>query len=238
MKINCRHFVLGAIIAVVILLVVFSPVLCPFLQKSFSDASIFWSMVTAIFTGGAFFAAIIAAYYAYRTWSLEKLPVVHAIGTFVISTRTETNQLRDEAVSDKDSPHTFQLINVGRGPAKKVIPSVTKDTSGKLLEEVNPHSFSLSANKGTKEYGEILRVHGQRFVTDDKYKLEFEDDHKTAYFYVYFENHSDNPMMTKVTVRKVEGLDGKWNKLVNTPGIEVWKVMDNSPENINLTHRN
>ena len=176
MKISCKNFIIGEIIGVILLLMLFDFLSSSMVQKSFPEMSGFWSMVTAISTTGAFLAASVAAGYAYKTWSLEKLPVVHAIGSFIISKETESNQIRDRAIFKTDSVHTFQMVNVGRGSAKKVIPSVKRGTSGRLLEEVNPYSFSLPANKGTKEFGEILQVHGQRFVRSDEYELEFEDN--------------------------------------------------------------
>lgn len=119
---------------------------------------------------------------------------------------------------------------MGRGPAKKVIPSVRKNDKGKLLEDCCPHSFSLPANKGTKELRETLRVHGQRFVSGKKYELEFKNDHNGRLFYIYFEDHAGKQYITQVEIHKVRGADGRLEELRKTPGIEIWKVMDNKPQ--------
>lgn len=186
-----------------------------------------WNSVEALGTVIAVIVASWAAVVAYRTWKLEKLPIVHAVGTFIISKVAETNTLRDNYIHKPDSLHSLQLVNVGRGPAKNVIPSVRKDSGGLLLEAANPHSFSIPANKGTNDLKEVLLVHGQRFVNGDEYELEFEGDRKIGYFYIYFEDHEDNRYFTKVKISKVERADGELGNLVNTTGTEVWKVVDN-----------
>ncbi len=230
MRIKYGYFIVGGIVTGTVLIFLLNYLSPCILKQSFSDANTFWSMITNIFTIGAFTTAIIAVIYAYKTWGLEKLPVVHAIGTFIISTKTKTNQLRDQAIFEKNSIHTLQVVNVGRGPAKKIVPSVRKNISGRLLEAVNPHSFSLPANKGTKEFEEILQVHGQRFVRGDEYELELEEDRKKAFFYIQFEDYKGHPFTTKVIIEKVEQADGKLDKLIKTNGIEIWKVMDNTVE--------
>lgn len=186
---------------------------------------------------GAIIAAIaasVAAYFAFKTWGLEKLPVVHAMGTFIISTKVGTNGNRDSFIDKEGSQHTLQLINVGRGSAQNVIPSTgkTKERRGRLLEEINPHSFSLPSNQGTKVFKETLRVHGQRFVTGNKYELEFENDRKTAYFYVHFEDYTGKPYLTKAKIERVNHVDDqRLDRLIkDNKGIEIWKVMENINE--------
>lgn len=188
-----------------------------------------WDAMEALGTILAVITASVAARVAYKTWKLEQLPVVHATGTFIISTKDQvTNQVRDEVIGKDSTIHTLQLVNVGRGPAKNVIPSVSRDVEGKFLEAINPHSFSLPANKGTKELGEVLRVHGQIFVRGNEYELEFENNRETGYFYIDFEDHSGKVYKTKVVVEKVKQADGEMEKLRKIPGIEIWKVMRNT----------
>ncbi len=197
-------------------------------MQSNNDVNSFWLMFTAISTFIAVVVSVCALWYASKTWDLERLPIVHAVGTFIISTKdARTNELRDRTMFQKDSPHTFQLINVGRGPAKNVIPSVRRNIVGKFLEDINTNSFSLPANSGTKELREVLRVHGQRFVYKDTYELEFEDDRKTGYFYVRFQDSTGKLYLTKTRIKRVGQADGEYFSLVNTPGIEMWKVVDN-----------
>lgn len=193
-----------------------------------------WNAITALGTIGATAAASIAAYFAYKTWKLESQPVVQATGTFIISTVSNTNGLRDAYISKSESPHTLQVVNVGRGPAKNVALSVQKDIIGFFLEDINPPSFPLPANKGTKEFSEILRVHGQRFVMGDEYGLEFKDYRNTAYFYIHFEDHFGKRYITKVTINKVKQVDDQdLDKHIKTKhGIEVWKVMKNITETL------
>jgi len=170
--------------------------------------------------------AILALSLTYKTGVFDKTPVVQAMGTFVISTKEKTNKLRDETI-EKGSVHTLQLINIGKGMAINVIPSIKEDVRGYFLESINPHSYVLPPNKGTRELGEILRIHGQRFVADDEYELDFENDRKITYFYIHFEDYEDKQCLTKVKIEKVEQADGELADLLKTPGIEVWKVIDN-----------
>ncbi|MBI3619830.1 hypothetical protein HY214_01655 [Candidatus Roizmanbacteria bacterium] len=78
--------------------------------------------------------------------------------------------------------------------------------------------------------GEILRIHGQRFVTNDEYELDFQNDRKTAHFYIDFEDYECKRYLTKIKIEKVDQVDGELAALLKTPGIEVWKVIDNIKE--------
>ena len=183
----------------------------------------------AIAALGTLITAVVAVWALFltnKTGIFDKTPVVQAMGTFVISTEVKTNKLRDEAI-EKGSVHTLQLINIGKGMAINAMPSVGEDVRGYFLEAINPHSYVLPSNKGTRELGEILRIHGQRFVANDEYELDFENDRKTAHFYIHFEDYEDKQCLTKVKVEKVEQADGELADLLKTPGIEVWKVIDN-----------
>jgi hypothetical protein len=133
----------------------------------------------------------------------------------------------------------LQLINVGRGPAKNIILSVSKENKGELLESICSHSFSVPGNKGTRELGEILKVHGQCFVENGKstdgriIELEFDADRKKGYFYICFEDCEGREYWTKVQISKIEQVDDDGlNKVIKNEktGIEVWKVMNNSKE--------
>lgn len=161
----------------------------------------------------------------------------------VISTKYETNNIRDNILKKRDSLHTFQIINIGRGSAKKVIPSVRKD-EGHFLEDINPHSFSLPPNKGTEDLKEVLRVHGQRFVPGDEYGLESGNDGTTKYFYIYYEDcFGKEKYLTRVKIRKILQFDEEiWDMFLKEEasvsqknpleeGIEVWKIMDNEKVN-------
>jgi len=185
--------------------------------------------LTAIGTIVTAFIAFIALFLTYRTGVFDKTPVVQAMGTFIISTKEKTNKLRDEAI-EKGSVHTLQLINIGKGMAINVIPSVREDVRGYFLEAINPHSYVLPPNQGTRELGEILRIHGQRFVTNDEYELDFENDRKTAHFYIDFEDYECKRYLTKIKIEKVDQVDGELAALLKTPGIEAWKVIDNIKE--------
>lgn len=181
------------------------------------------AVVTAIITA-------IALWLTYKTGIFDKTPDVLASGTFIISTKNEdTNKIRDDAIKNI-SIHTLQLINVGRGLAKNIIPSVRKEVIGNFLEDINPHAYTLASGKSTRDLGEVLRVHGQRFVKGNEHALEFGKDRKTACFYIYFEDYTNNSKMTKVKIRKVDNADGELGKLVRTAGIEVWKVIKNTIE--------
>lgn len=183
----------------------------------------FGTIITAI-------TAIVALILTYKTGIFDKTPNILASGTFIISTKNEdTNKIRDKAIKEL-SIHTIQLINVGRGLAKNIIPSRKKDVRGEFLEDVCPHSFVLPPGKSTNGLGEILRVHGQIFKRSS-HKLEFEND-DTSFFYIYFEDYSGKSAMTKVTIKKVGQADGEIGELVNTDGIEAWKVMENTTEEI------
>ncbi|MBI3619831.1 hypothetical protein HY214_01660 [Candidatus Roizmanbacteria bacterium] len=101
--------------------------------------------LTAIGTIVTAFIAFIALFLTYRTGFFDKTPVVQAMGTFIISTKEKTNKLRDEAI-EKGSVHTLQLINIGKGMAINVIPSVREDVRGYFLEAINP-SYVLPPNQ-------------------------------------------------------------------------------------------
>jgi hypothetical protein len=198
-------------------------------------------MLTAVSTMGAFIAAAYAVKYAFKTWELEKKPIVHTMGTFIIATKVKARKNRDYFIDKKMSPHTLQLINVGRGPAKNVIPSTgkTKETQGRFLEEINPHSFSLPSNYGTRILKEILRIHGTRFTAHNSYKLEFIDGGRRGFFYIHYEDCEDKPYLTKVEIERVNLVDDEnLNKLIKdaNSGIEVWKVVRNSDEVIMVSH--
>ena len=193
-----------------------------FSRVSFPNAD----ALTAIGTLATAVVAILALSLTYKTGVFDKTPVVQAMGTFVISTKEKTNNLRDETI-EKGSVHTLQLINIGKGMAINVIPSVKEDVRGYFLESINPHSYVLPSNKGTRELNEILRIHGQRFVAGDEYELDFENDRKIAHFYIYFEDYEGKQCLAKATIERVEQADGNLADLVKTPGIEVWKVTDN-----------
>ena len=195
--------------------------------------NLLWEPITTVSTAALAIAAIVAGFYTHKTWTMEKLPIVHAIGTFIISKKVQTNNLRDQYISQPDSQHTFQIVNVGRGAAKNVTLSVRKSVIGRFLEDVNPLSFSLPANKGTKELKEILRVHGQRFVPNDEYELVFEKGRKIAYFYIHFEDYEGKKYLIKVRVDRVKQADGRLgDDIKRDDGVEVWKVMDNITESI------
>ena len=234
MKISYKYFVLGGVLGFLILLLLFRPWIYPLLQTSLTETNLFWSMLTAVSTTGALIAAICAVFFTFKTWEFEKLPVVHVIGTFIISTKVKTNKLRDKFIDRPDSPHTLQLVNVGRGSAKNIIPSVGKEEKrqGRFLEEINPHAFSLPSNQGTKVFNETLRIHGLRFVSGNDYEIEFDENRKTAYFYIRFEDYIDKPYLTKVTIKRVNQVDDEeLDKLIKADeGIEVWKVVDNMNE--------
>lgn len=182
--------------------------------------------LTAIGTIVTAFIASIALFLTYRTGVFDKTPVVQAMGTFIVSTKEKTNKQRDESI-EKGSVHTLQLINIGKGMAINVTPSVKEDVRGYFLEAINPHSYVLPPNKGTRELGEILRIHGQRFVAGDEYELDFENDRKVTHFYIHSEDYENKQYLTKVKIEKVEQADGELADLLKTPGIEVWKVIDN-----------
>lgn len=208
-----------------------------------------WNMFTAIGTISLAVFAIIAAYIALASWNLERFPIVHAVGTLIIATKnvdiTKTDRkvlnardFRDEYIFRQNSPHTLQLINIGRGPAQNIIPSVNKEIKGELLESICSSSFSLPAGKGTKELAEKLRVHGQCFVEGGKkfksdivIELVFNAKRTIGYFDIYFEDCYGKKYWTKVTIEKVPQVDDdELNKAIKDEktGIEVWKVANNS----------
>ncbi|MDP3974045.1 MAG: hypothetical protein Q8P92_04400 [Candidatus Daviesbacteria bacterium] len=191
-----------------------------------------WDFFIAIGTVLTALVTVIALWLTYKTGIFDKTPDVLASGTFIISTKNEdTNKTRDEAIKNS-SIHTLQLINVGRGLAKNIIPSVRKEVIGNFLEDINPHAYTLASGKSTRDLGEILRVHGQRFVKENKHALKFKEDRKTACFYIYFEDYTNNSKMTEVKIGKVDNADGDLGKLLKTDGIEVWKVIENTTEEI------
>lgn len=234
MKTKYKFFITGGIIFGTVLILLLNYPLPYVLKQSFSDADTFWSMMTAVSTIGALIAAICAVFFTFKAWKFEKLPVVHAIGTFIISTKVRTNVLRDKFIDRPNSPHTLQLVNVGRGPAKNIIPSVGKEEErqGRFLEEINPHAFSLPSNQGTRIFNETLRVHGLRFVANNNYSIEFDKNLKIAYFYIRFKDYADKSYLTKVTIKRVNQVDDReLDKLIKMDdGIEVWKVADNTNE--------
>lgn len=187
-----------------------------------------WDFFIALGTIVTALVTAIALWLTYKTGIFDKTPDVLASGTFIISTKNEdTNRIRDDAIKNI-SIHTLQLINVGRGLAKNIIPSVRKEVIGNFLEDINPHAYTLASGKSTRDLGEVLRVHGQRFVKGNEHALKFGEDRKIACFYIYFEDYTNNSKMTKVKIRKVNNADGELGKLVKTDGIEVWKVIENT----------
>lgn len=185
--------------------------------------------LTAIGTIVTAFIAFLALFLTYKTGVFDKTPVVQAMGTLIISTKEKANKLRDETI-EKGSVHTLQLINIGKGMAINVIPSVREDVRGFFLEAINPHSYVLPPNIGTRELGEILRIHGQRFVAGDEYELDFENDREIANFYIHFEDYESKQYLTKIKIERIDQADGELAVLLKTPGIEVWKVIDNIKE--------
>ncbi len=164
-------------------------------------------------------AASAAAYFAYKTFDFERKPVVHAVGTFIISTKPETNDARDEEMERKDSFHTFQVVNVGRGPAQDIVLSLGQKPEGKFLEDKNPHSFSLPANKGTNELIGVLAVYGQHEIFSKK---------NDANFYISFQDFKGKNYLTEVKIRRVDQADGRLKEIIETKGLQVWKVMANN----------
>ena len=213
-----------------------------------------WDIVATVSNIIMALAAIVAAVIASRvlkvarkTWDLERLPIVHATGTFIIAKNDlpikvlngkKATVFRDEQIlEEKNSPHTFQLINVGRGPARNVVPSVNEKTRGELLELICPPSFPIPANSGTRELAEILRVHGQRFVRENENKggddeiIKFKDN-SNGYFYIYFEDCKGEEYRTEVHVNKINRMDNDGSdlsKVINYggTGVELWRVMSN-----------
>lgn len=123
-----------------------------------------WDFFVAVGTIMTALVTAIALWLTYKTGIFDKTPDVLASGTFIISTKNEnTNKMRDDAI-ENFTIHTLQLINVGRGLAKNIIPSVSKKVIGNFLEDINPHAYTLASGKSTRDLGEVLRVHGQRFV--------------------------------------------------------------------------
>jgi len=186
----------------------------------------------AIAALGTLITAVVAVWALFltnKTGIFDKTPMVQAMGSFVVSTKGKTNGLRDEAI-EKGIIHTLQLINIGRGMAKNVIPSVREDVKGYFLEAINSHSYVLPPSIGTRELGEVLRIHGQRFVANDEYELDFENDRKITYFYIHFEDYGGKQYLTKIKIEKVEQADGDLGNLLKNSGIEVWKVIDNIQE--------
>jgi hypothetical protein len=164
----------------------------------------------------------LALYLTHQAGLFERKPEVVASGVLIISKKTETNKQRDDEIDQKNSIHTFQLINIGRGVAKNIIPSKNKHIKGAFLEDICPHSFALAPGKGTRDLGEILRVHGQDFKNE---------------FYIDFEDHNGKSYKTKVNIEKVNSIDqsirgGRIEKLKQADGIEIWKIMKNIKNNI------
>lgn len=221
----------------------FSPRIVTFSNISLSSNSI-WEIISSL---GVVVTAIIAGCAlsaTKRAGLFDKTPNVIASGTFIISKEVNANKSRDKEIDEKTSIHTLQLINLGRGMAKSVIPSIIKIKEGRFLEDVCPHSFNLSSGKSTRELGEILRVHGQRFkdgkkgdVIEIKTEKENREENKIGYFYIYFEDFYGTRYKTKVKIQKVKNIDnsiknGRIEELINTTNIEIWKVMENTKENI------
>jgi len=210
----------------------FSTKTIPFNEIYYLPININWDVLTAIGTVITAFIAIVALRLTKEAGIFEKTPNVLASGTFIISTRDEkSNKRRDDAINDADTIHTLQLINVGRGLAKNATPSIRENVKGEFLEDVCPNSYALSSGKSTKELGEILRVHGQRFIGGKKketIEIKTEKENETGYFYIDFEDHFGKIYKTKVKINKVRGADGKLEELRVFPGIEIWKVTDNT----------
>lgn len=174
--------------------------------------------------------AAVAFLSARKAGVFDKTPNVLASGTFIISIEDSANRKRDGAISKDNSVHTLQLINVGRGLARNVVPSRKKNKEGEFLEDICPHSFALPSGKSTRDLGETLRVHGQIFIRD-KELFEFESG-DTAHFYIDFEDYSGRAYRIKVKIKKVGQADGELEELRETPGIEIWKVAENIKEKI------
>lgn len=162
--------------------------------------------------------ALLALFLTRQSGLFDKTPNVLASGTFVISTKVESNQQRDKEIIKINSIHTLQLVNVGRGLARNVTPSKGKNSRGEFLEDVCPNSFALPPGKSTKDLGETLRVHGQLFR-----------EATATSFYIDFENYSGKPYKTEVKIKKVGQADGEIEELRRKPGIEIWKVISNNP---------
>ena len=206
--------------------------------------NIFWDILSAAGTAITALIAIVAFYFTREAGIFEKTPNVLASGAFFISINDKdegnnkrTNDMRDMAIDVEHSIHTFQLINIGRGLAKNIIPSIREDVEGKLLEDVSPHSFVLPSGKSTRDLGEILRVYGQRFVKGEKNKTieikKDENDTKVGWFYIDFNDHSGKTFQTKVKIKKVKNIDKSIKgraieDLIKNPDIELWKVTDNT----------
>ena len=187
-----------------------------------------WDFFIAVGTIVTALVTAIALWLTYKTGIFDKTPNVLASGTFIISTLNEkSNTKRDEAIDEDKSMHTLQLINVGKGLARNVVPSRMNSVSGEFLEDVCPHSFVLPSGKSTRDLGEILRVHGQIFKPEEK-KMSFENNNESAYFYINYEDYLEKSYKTKVKISKVGGADGKVGQLLKTLGIEVWKVTENT----------
>ncbi len=187
----------------------------------------FFISVGAIITA---LVTTIALWLTYKTGIFDKTPHVLASGTFIISTlNKKSNKKRDEAIDENKSIHTLKLINVGKGLARNVVPSRMDSVNGEFLEDICPHSFVLPPGKSTGDLEEILRVYGQIFKPSGK-KMNFENNNGTTYFYINYKGYFKNSYKTKVKITKVLKADGKLEELRSSPGIEIWKVMDNIPE--------
>lgn len=195
-------------------------------QEIYSNLS-FWNIIASV---GAVITAVTASlglWYVRKTWNLERKPVVHAVGSFFISKSKESNIPRDNLISSKESDHTLQLINVGRGPGRNVVPSISLNISGKLLEDSCPNSFSIPSNNGTKILGEILRVHGQRFISGNEFELRT-DKNNNKFFYIHYEDHEGKKYSTEVEISKVIFADGVVGKMLKKyKNLELWKIMRN-----------
>ena len=201
-----------------------------------------WDFFMAVGTIVTTIVAVVALRLTHETGIFDKTPNVLASGTFIISTKNKkedknrtTNDIRDMEIDTDCSVHTFQLINIGRGLAKNIIPSIREEIKGKFLEDISPHSFILPSGKSTRDLGEVLRVHGQIFEkgqTNETIETEDENDAMVGWFYIYFKDHSERTFKTKVKIKKVKNIDksilgGRTEELIKNPDIEIWKVIDN-----------
>lgn len=183
-----------------------------------------WGLLKTASTLVTTIVAILGLLYVKRTWEFEKQPRVHAVGVFIISTKQQTNKARDQLIKDYQ---TFQLVNIGRGPAGNVVLSVRRDESGKLLEDYCPHTFAIPANYGTFSMKEVLHVHGQRFVSRDPYVLE--SDNGDYIFYISYRDHEGVTRYTRVKVSRVKKADGLLGEVISkyNSSLMMWKVIEN-----------
>lgn len=187
-----------------------------------------WDFYQGIGAVGALIFGIVAAFLAYRTWNLESKPNIQAVGSVLISLDEDTNGVRDNYMQEYN---TLYFVNVGRGPARNIVPSVNKNTLGFLLEDYCPDTFSMAGNKDSKEMGLSFRVHGQRFESGNEYELEGTDNKR--YFYIRYQDHSGTLLITKVSLDKVNSTEQEIGAAMSqNVALQLWKVSKN--ENVSL----